>query len=306
MATMAERFAEVGNDLTLCYETFGDPADPTILLIMGLGAQMLEWHEDLCQDLVGHGFHVIRFDNRDAGLSTFLDADVNIFDVATKAMQGEPVEAPYLLSAMAGDAVGLLDHLGIGRAHIVGASLGGMIAQTLTIEHPERVISLTSIMSTTGDPDVGQPHPEALQVVMSPPPQSREEAGERRIAASQVWGSPGLTSDDELRAQAAQAYDRQHDPAGTVRQLAAILASGSRSAGLRELTVPTLVIHGTADKLVDPSGGDRTAEVVPDAKLVVIDGMGHDLARPLWPQLVDPLVDHVRRSQAAETSSTGG
>lgn len=294
---MAERFADVG-DLTLCYETFGDPGDPTLLLIMGLGGQMIEWHDELCAELAGHGFHVVRFDNRDAGLSTFFDAEVDIFDVAARAMQGEPVEVPYLLADMADDAAGLLDHIGVVQAHVVGVSLGGMIAQTLAIRHPDQVASLTSIMSTTGDPDVGQPHPEAMQILASPPPQSREQAQDRRVAAHHVWGSPGLTSEDELRAAAGRSWDRRHDPHGVIRQLAAILASGSRSDALRHLTVPTLVIHGTADKLIDPSGGDRTAEVVPDAKLVVIEGMGHDLPQPLWPQLVDEIVSHAHRAQA--------
>jgi pimeloyl-ACP methyl ester carboxylesterase len=299
---MPERFAEVG-DLTLCYETFGDPDDPTLLLIMGLGAQMIEWHTELCTQLAAEGFHVVRFDNRDAGLSSTIDVPVNIFEIATQAFAGQPVEVPYLLTDMAGDVVGLLDHLGVDRAHVVGASLGGMIAQTLTIARPERVLSLTSIMSTTGDPEVGQPHPEALQVLMSPPPQDRQQSQDRRVAANAVWGSPGLTSEQELRAWAGRAWDRRHDPYGVIRQLAAILAAGSRSDALRQLTVPTLVIHGTADKLIDPSGGDRTAEVVPGAKLVVVEGMGHDLARPLWPQLVDEIVDHARRAQAAPAAT---
>jgi len=299
---MAERFADVG-DLTLCYETFGDPRDPTLLLIMGLGAQMIEWRDELCADIAGRGFHVVRFDNRDAGLSTFFDGEVNIFDIAAQTMQGEPVDVPYLLADMADDAAGLLDRMDVARAHVVGVSLGGMIAQTLAIRHPSRVLSLTSIMSTTGDPDVGQPHPEALQILASPPPQTREEAAERRVVAHHVWGSPGLTSEDELRARAGESWDRQHDPHGVIRQLAAILASGSRSDALRQLAVPTLVIHGTADKLIDPSGGDRTAEVVPDAKLVAIEGMGHDLPGPLWPQLVDEIVSHARRAQ---TDIAGG
>lgn len=299
MAGMPERFAEVG-DLTLCYETFGDPGDPTLLLIMGLGAQMLEWPEGLCAELASNGFHVVRYDNRRAGHSTFVDGDVNIFDIAGRAMQGEAVEVPYLLADMAEDAAGLLDHLGVARAHVVGASLGGMIAQTLAIAHPDRLLSLTSIMSTTGDPDVGQPHADALQVMMSPPPQTREQNQDRRVVANAVWGSPGLTSEDELRAMAGRNWDRHHDPNGVVRQLAAILASGSRSEALRRLEVPTLVIHGTADKLIDPSGGDRTAEVVPDAKLVVIEGMGHDLPQPLWSQLVELIVNHARRAQAAQ------
>jgi pimeloyl-ACP methyl ester carboxylesterase len=287
-----DSYAEVSGGITLCYETFGDPSDPTLLLVMGLGAQMISWYEDLCLEFVDRGFHVVRFDNRDAGLSTFLSEPVNVFEVMQHIGAGEPVDVPYVLSDMARDAVALLDHLGVDEAHVAGASLGGMIAQTMAIEHPERLVTLTSIMSTTGDPDVGQPAQAALSVLLAPPPETRDEMGDRRVKAAEAWGSTGLWDEDEVRQHAFDSWDRKHDPHGVARQLAAILASGSRTEGLRSLEVPTLVIHGTIDNLVGPTGGERTAEVVPDAKLLMIEGMGHDLPRAVWPQVVEAITTH--------------
>jgi pimeloyl-ACP methyl ester carboxylesterase len=280
------------NGIDLYHESIGDPADPTVLLVMGLGGQMTGWDEDFCQLLVDRGLRVVRFDNRDVGLSTHLDTRVDVMAVFAAVAAGEPAEVPYRLTDMAADAVGLLDHLGVDRAHVVGASLGGMIAQTIAIEHPERVLSLTSIMSTTGDPDVGLPTGEAMAALMAPPPRDRAAYQDAAVHHARVWGSPGLYDEPRLRRTAGAAWDRGYNPAGTARQLAAVLASGSRSAALARLAVPTLVIHGTADTLVQPSGGERTAEVVPDAKLLVVEGMGHDLAPPLWPRLVDALADH--------------
>lgn len=287
-----ESYAEVGDGITLCYETFGDPSDPTILLVMGLGAQMIGWDDDLCALFAAAGYHVVRFDNRDTGFSTFMPEPVEVFDIMQKIGAGEPTDVPYLLSDMARDAIGLLDHLGVSQAHVVGASLGGMIAQTIAVEHTDRVATLTSIMSTTGDPDVGQPTGPALGVLLSPPPQTREEMGDRRIKAAEAWGSTGLWDEAETRQQAYDHFDRKHDPDGVARQLVAILASGSRTEGLRGLDRPTLVIHGTIDNLVSPTGGERTAEAVPDAKLLMIEGMGHDLPRALWPQIVDAIATH--------------
>ena len=295
-----ERYAEVATGITLCYDTFGDPSDPTMLLIMGLGAQMVAWEEEFCQQLADHGFHVVRFDNRDAGLSTFLPEPVEVFEVIQQIGAGETPEVPYLLSDMAQDTVGLLDHLGVESAHIVGASLGGMIAQTVAIEHPERVATLTSIMSTTGDPDVGQPTPEALGVLLTPPPQTREQMQDRRVASAQAFGSPGLWDEVTVRRRAGEHWDRKHDATGVARQLVAILASGSRSEQLRQLDIPTLVIHGTADNLVGRSGGERTAEVVPNAKLLLIEGMGHDLPQVLWPQIVDAITAHAAQHPPGE------
>lgn len=284
------------NGIDICYDTCGDPADPTVLLVIGLGGQMVHWDAEFCQSIAARGFHVVRFDNRDTGLSSRVEQPVDVLAVLAGASGGDLPEVPYLLSDMAADAVGLLDHLGVDRAHLFGVSMGGMIVQTIAVEHPERVASLTSVMSTTGDPDVGAPTGEAMTALLSPPPQSREAYQDAAIRHLGVWGSPGLFDEARVRATAAAAWDRGYDPAGTARQLAAILASGSRSAHLARLEVPALVIHGTADTLVQPSGGERTAEVIPDAKLLMIEGMGHDLAPPLWPRIVDALVDHVTRA----------
>jgi pimeloyl-ACP methyl ester carboxylesterase len=277
--------------IELYYDTLGDPDAVPLLLVMGLGAQLISWPTEFCEGLVDRGFYVIRFDNRDVGLSTKVESGP--FDVMaelSKAMSGEPVTAPYLLSDMADDAMSLLDHLGIESAHIVGASMGGMIAQTIAIEHPPRVRTLTSIMSTTGDPDVGQPTPEALTMLVQPSPTNRDEAIASGVAASRAIGSPAYFDEDEARLRAAESYDRCFYPAGFERQLLAIIASGSRAAGLQGLDVPTLVIHGTADPLVTPSGGVRTAELVPGAELVQIDGMGHDLPTVLWTQVFEAVV----------------
>ena len=287
-----DTYADVSGGITLCYDTFGDPSNPTLLLVMGLGAQMISWESAFCEQLAGHGFHVVRFDNRDAGLSTYMSEPVDVFQTIQQIGAGETPTVPYLLADMARDTIGLLDHLDIDRAHVVGASLGGMIAQTVAIEHPERVASLTSIMSTTGDPDVGQPTPEALGVLLTPPPQTREQMQDRRVASAHAFGSTGLWDEPTVRARAAEAWDRKHDATGVARQLVAILASGSRTEKLRHLDIPTLVIHGTIDNLVGPSGGERTAEVVPDAKLMLVEGMGHDLPPVLWPRIVDAITSH--------------
>jgi pimeloyl-ACP methyl ester carboxylesterase len=282
------------NGIDICYDVVGDGADPTVLLIMGLGSQMLDWEPELCRMIADRGFHVVRYDNRDVGLSTHLDGDVDVLALfAAQASSAPPPPVPYLLSDMADDAAGLLDHLGVARAHVVGVSMGGMIAQSLALAHAERVLTLTSIMSTTGDPDVGQPTAEAMTAVLSPPAQTRDEAQDTRVRHAHTWGSPGLFDEEGLRRLAGAAWDRNRDPMGPVRQIGAIMASGSRSAALAELPVPTLVIHGTADNLVQPSGGERTAEVIPDAKLVMVEGMGHDLPRPLWPTLVDAICGHI-------------
>jgi pimeloyl-ACP methyl ester carboxylesterase len=291
---MTAAFAELG-DITLCYETFGDDADPTMLLIMGLGAQMIAWDTELCEMLAARGFRVVRYDNRDTGLSTFLPEPVEVFEVIRQMGNGEPPSVPYLIADMADDAIGLLDHLGVAQAHVVGASLGGMIAQAVAIAHPGRVASLTSVMSTTGDPEVGMPSAEAIQALLEPPPANAEQLGERRVRCAHIWGSKGLFDEDELRREAREHWERQSDPDGVTRQFAAILASGSRSDDLRRLDLPTLVVHGTIDNLVAPSGGERTAEVVPDAKLLMIEGMGHDLPRPLWGRFVDAVVAHAEQ-----------
>jgi pimeloyl-ACP methyl ester carboxylesterase len=263
---------------------------------------MLGWHEEFCSALVAHGLQVIRFDNRDVGLSTHLN-DAPPADVMA-ALSGDTSSAVYRLSDMAADTVGLLDGLELDSAHIVGASMGGMIAQTIAIEYPDRVRSLTSIMSTTSDPSVGQPTQEAIGALLSPPASSRQEAIERAVAIFRVIGSPRFELDEaDLRAQAGLSYDRADDPLGVARQIVAILASGDRTGGLRSVHVPALVLHGAADPLVDVSGAHATAGAIPGAELVVIDGMGHDLPRPLWPEITGRIADLVTRAEATVTSA---
>jgi pimeloyl-ACP methyl ester carboxylesterase len=295
---MNEQFADLG-EITICYETFGDPNDPTILLIMGLGTQMLAWHEDFCGQLAGEGFHVVRFDNRDSGRSTHLDAKPPTIG---QLLRRDRKAAAYTLSDMAGDATGLLDHLGADRAHIVGASMGGMIAQTIAIEHPERVLSLTSLMSNTGGRFTGQPAFVAYPVLLKTAPNEREAYVEHIEKIYSTVGSPGFERDpEELREVARRSYDRSYSPASTARQLAAIIASGSRARDLPKITAPTLVIHGTKDKLVRPSGGTMTARAIPGAKLLKIDGMGHDLPRGAWPQIVGAIVQTARSAEGRAT-----
>lgn len=272
--------------IDIAYERLGDPADPPLLLIMGLGAQLVGWPDAFCDALVARRFHVIRFDNRDAGESTRFAGIPNF----AAAMLGDTSTAVYTLSDMAADTAGLLDALGIASAHIVGASLGGFVAQTLAIEHRARLRTLTSIMSSTGARDVGQPHPASAALFAGAPPVTREQAIERARRGAQLIGSTALGIDlDGVAERAGRAFDRGLDPASFVRQGVASIASGDRTPRLRTLDVPALVIHGTADILVDISGGRATAAAIPGAKLVEIEGMGHDLPRAVWPRLVDEI-----------------
>jgi pimeloyl-ACP methyl ester carboxylesterase len=276
------------NGLDLEYDTFGDPGDPPLVLVMGLGAQMITWEDGFCELLAGRGFFVVRYDNRDVGLSTWLD-DLPAPDLAALA-GGDLTTAPYRLSDLADDAVGLFDALGIARAHVVGASMGGMIVQQLAIDHPERLLSLTSIMSTTGDPAVGRAEPWALALLTRPPATTREQALADSVDGYRKLGSPGYPDDEAfLLAKAALHYDRARHPVGTLRQAAAVVASGDRTAGLRSVRLPALVVHGDADPLIDVSGGKATAEAIPDAELLVIPGMGHNLPRAVWPTLVEAI-----------------
>jgi pimeloyl-ACP methyl ester carboxylesterase len=284
--------------IEIAYESFGRASDPPVLLVMGLGTQMLGWPDGFCQELVRRGHFVVRFDNRDIGLSTHLHDAPRPDPVA--AWSGDLGSASYTLSDMATDTAALLDTLGFDSAHIVGASMGGMIAQTLAIERPERVRSLTSIMSSTGDAKVGQATQAAMAVLMAPPARSREEAMDRVVESYRVIGSPGYPLDEEaLRERARLSFDRAYDPSGVGRQLVAILASGDRTARLRELRVPALVIHGEQDPLVGASGGRATAAAIPGAELVVIDGMGHDLPQALWPEIADHIAVLARRAEQA-------
>ncbi|MGY1787638.1 alpha/beta fold hydrolase [Geodermatophilus sp. SYSU D00698] len=273
-------------DVELAYETFGSPGDPPLLLVMGLATQMIGWPDEFCRMLAARGLYVVRFDNRDIGLSTHLD-DAGAPDVLA-VMGGDHSGVPYRLADMADDTAALLDALGIDSAHVVGASMGGMIAQTLAVRHPDRVRSLTSIMSTTGDPAVGAPAEAAIGVLLAPPATDRESAVQRAVDTYRVIGSPGFEFDEHgLRERAGLSFDRAHNPAGVARQLAAILASPDRTADLARVAVPTLVVHGEHDALIDASGGRATAAAIPGAELLVVDGMGHDLPREVWPQLVD-------------------
>lgn len=281
-----ELFAKA-NGIELCYETFGDPADPALLMIMGLGSQMINWEVELCEQLAQRGFYAIRFDNRDCGRSSQITGPP--IDLRSILAGGMPTAA-YTLSDMADDAAGLLDALGIEAAHVVGASMGGMIGQTLTIAHPERVLSLCSIMSTTGDRTVGQPNPEALWVLSDTRPATRDGVADQVVRIWRVIGSPGYPLDEDgLRERGRRSFDRGVSPAGFIRQVAAIAASGDRTSALRSISVPTLVIHGTADPLVDMSGGEATARAIPGARLLLFDGMGHDLPRALWPEFCDAI-----------------
>ena len=291
---MAEQICRVG-DVDIAYETFGDPSDPALLLVMGLATQMIAWHDDFCAELAGRGFHVIRFDNRDVGRSSAM-RDLPVPTLRQLALRSKKA-AGYTLSDMAGDAVGLLDHLGIERAHVVGASMGGMIAQTIAIEHPQRVLSLCSIMSNTGARWSGQPKLATYRVVLGTPPKDRDRFIDYVLKMYRVIGSPDFDRDeDDLRDLAGRSYDRGRNPAGSGRQLAAIIASGDRTDRLGGVSVPTVVIHGTKDRLVSPSGGRATAKAIPGAKLVKIEGMGHDLPRGTWPQIIGAIAENAARA----------
>ncbi|MGY1730912.1 alpha/beta fold hydrolase [Geodermatophilus sp. SYSU D01045] len=282
-------------DVELAYETFGSAGDPPLLLVMGLATQMIGWPDEFCRMLAERGLYVVRFDNRDIGLSTHLD-DAGAPDVLA-VMGGDHSKVPYRLADMADDTAALLDALGIDSAHVVGASMGGMIAQSLAVRHPERVRSLTSIMSTTGDPAVGAPAEAAIGVLLAPPATDRESAVQRAVDTYRVIGSPGFEFDEHgLRERAGLSFDRAHNPAGVARQLAAILASPDRTADLARVAVPTLVVHGEHDALVNVSGGRATAAAIPGAELLVVDGMGHDLPREVWPQLVDRITELAARA----------
>ena len=285
------------NGIDICYEIFGDPAAEPMLLIMGLGAQMIHWDDDFCRQLAARGFRVVRFDNRDIGKSSYMAGGKRLTPVELLKLRflKIPVAASYKLIDMARDTVGLMDVLGIKSAHLVGASMGGMIAQEIAISFPARVRSLTSIMSTTGNPKVPPPTREASAMLMAPPPTSREEYFERFAKTWKVLRVGSFPEDEALDpARAARTYERGLNPAGVGRQLRAILASGSRKERLRAVAAPTLVIHGTVDPLVRPEGGKDTAASVPGAKLLMIEGMGHALPIPMWPQIIGAIADHAQ------------
>jgi len=298
---MAEEIAKVG-ELEICYETFGRPEDPALLLVMGLGTQMVGWPEGFCRALVNRGLFVIRYDNRDIGRSTHLrrhrPPTVRQLLLRSRAAAG------YSLDDMADDGIGLLEHLGLERAHVAGASMGGMIAQTMAVRHPGRVLSLASIMSNTGHRWKGVPGLRVYPLFLRRPARDREAAIEATVSAFRLIGSPGFPFDEaELRHTAELSFERGYDPAGAGRQLAAILAAGDRTAQLREITAPTVVIHGTRDRMIMPAGGRETARAIPGAQLVMIEGMGHDLPRGAWDQIVDAMMENVARASTAERST---
>jgi pimeloyl-ACP methyl ester carboxylesterase len=283
------------NGITIEYETTGDPADPALLLVMGLGAQLIHWPDEFCTALAGRGFYVIRYDNRDVGLSTKTGGPPP--DLLA-ALQGDTSQATYTVVDMAADGAGLLDALGVRAAHVVGVSMGGMIAQNLAIHHPERVRSLCSIMSTpNGNMSSDPASPEAGAMLFRPPARSREEAVAQSVEGARVVGSPAFAVDeDEIRARAARAYDRCFHPLGIARQLCAIVASGDWRPELAKLDVPTLVIHGSDDPLVRPSWGRATAEAIPGSELLMIEGMGHDLPRGAWDTLIEAIVANTTKT----------
>ncbi|HWM54202.1 MAG TPA: alpha/beta fold hydrolase [Solirubrobacterales bacterium] len=295
MHSLSEERLAPANGIEIAYQEIGDPDGEPLFLVMGLGTQMLAWDEAFCATLAERGFRVVRFDNRDIGRSTMIDSAgipkrIDVF-------VGRRSTAAYRLSDMAADAAGLMDHLEIDSAHVVGASMGGMIGQTLAIEQPERVRSLVSIMSTTGNRLVGTPTPKAYALLLSDFPRDRYAYVERVVKTFELIGSPAFAMDEErLREIAGRMYERSHNPAGIMRQIHAISASGSRTRALGDLTLPVTVIHGTRDPLIRPSGGRATARAIPGARLRMVEGMGHDFPEALWPLFVDEIADTAARA----------
>jgi pimeloyl-ACP methyl ester carboxylesterase len=288
----------VVGDVELAYEKLGRDGDPPVLLVMGLGGQMHYWPDGFCRALTDRGMYVVRYDNRDVGLSTHLSGAGPVDLQALLAGGGS--RTPYGLADLAADAVGLLGALGVSSAHLVGMSLGGMIVQLAAIEYPERVRSLVSIASTTGEPSVGGSKAGVLAALLAPPGTTREEIADHAVALSRVIGSPGFERDEQwLRWRAGHAFDRGYDPDGVSRQAAAALTAGDRTERLGAVRVPALVVHGLADPLVDVSGGEATAAAIPHAELLVIEGLGHDLPPGVWTQLADAIAATVHRAEKA-------
>jgi pimeloyl-ACP methyl ester carboxylesterase len=286
------------NNIRIEYETFGNPSSPPLLIIIGLSGQLIYWDESFCSQLAGAGLYVIRFDNRDAGLSTKMDqlGTPDVMDVIGKLMAGQKVTPPYTMEDMAADAVGLLDSLGIEKAHICGMSMGGMIAQAVAIGYPRRVLSLTSIYSTTGNPDLPRPKPEVMRLLLTLPPRDRDPFIEFNLNVFRAITGPRFGFDEKwARKLLGLAYDRSFWPQGDARQLVAVLTQGNRKAGLKGVKVPTLVIHGDADPLLPVEAGIDTAQAVPGARLKIIQGMGHDLPHgELWAQIAKDIITHTK------------
>ncbi len=284
--------------IKMVYQRFGNSALPPVFMVMGAGAQMINWPEGFCIELARHGLHLIRFDSRDAGLSThFNDAPIPDFSAV---QSGDFSTVTYTLSDMAADIVGLMDAIGFDSVHLVGASMGGMIAQTVAIEYPERVRSLTSMMSTTGDGMVGQPDYSVLAGLGAPPSDDRQGYIDWQVRSLKAIGSPKYPLDEAYTAEiAGRAWDRDHDPLAMLRQAVAVIKSGDRTEKLRSLQVPTLVIHGESDKMVDVSGGRATAAAIPNAELVTYEGMGHGLPMQLWLELANRIAEHINRVESS-------
>jgi pimeloyl-ACP methyl ester carboxylesterase len=306
--TSPELFAPVSTGVELCYQTYGDPGDEPMLLLMGLASPMTWWDPELCSMLARRGYFVITLDNRDVGRSTKVAGRVTRA-MLVRAFTGAPTRAPYSMTDLARDAFGLLDHLGVESAHVVGVSMGGMIAQTMAIEDPARVRSLASIMSTTGKRTVGWQHPRLFPALLRPLRPGRDAYADNSVAFDRLIGSPGYPRPEQRTRQIAQeTYDRGISPSGTLRQMMAVLTQPNRSDRLHGVTVPTLVVHGLADKMVHVSGGRATAAAVPGAELVLVEGMGHDLPPELFGTLVDAIdrtAARVRRSRPGGSRSTG-
>ncbi len=285
------------NNIEIEYDTFGDPSAKPLLLVMGLGGQMIAWLDELCETFAKFGFYVIRFDNRDVGLSTkFEEADTPDLEEITKAYeQGQTIKAPYSLEDMADDAMGVLDDLNIDKAHILGASMGGMIAQIIAFRHPSRTLSLTSIMSTTGNPDLPQPKQELMQELYKPPPEEREACIDHMVERGRLIYGSYPYKESQAREISAKAYDRCHYPQGVLRQILAILTNGNRKPKLASIKVPTLIIHGRVDPLVPFEGGVDTAEAIDDAELLIIDGMGHSLPPEVVPQVFQAVLANFKK-----------
>lgn len=290
------------NGVEIAYEEMGDRGDPVLLLVMGLSAQMVWWDSGFCAALVGRGFRLVRFDNRDVGLSSKCEGRPDLQAI----VGGDSSSVSYTLEDMADDTAALLGALGIEAAHVVGASMGGMIAQALAIRHPARVLSLCSIMSTTGAPGIGQPTPEAVAVLLREPATDWDGYLAGALETARVIGSPGFPFGEErIRARAARSWERGYHPEGVARQMAAILAASDRTEALGRVRVPTLVIHGDGDPLVTPGGGEATAQAVPGARLLSIQGMGHDLPPEVWGEVVDAIAANANQAAVAEAAPSG-
>jgi pimeloyl-ACP methyl ester carboxylesterase len=285
--------APVSSDVTLAWDSFGDPGHPPLFLVMGLGAQMIAWRDAFCEMLAGHGLYVVRFDNRDSGLSTHFSGTPDM----QALFSGDTSSAPYTLDDMAQDTIALIGELGYDSVHLAGASMGGMIAQTVAATAPERVRSLISIMSTTGEREVSQPTPEAQAVLVGPRSTTVEEVMRRSVESARVIGSPGLVDEDAVRELARESFERSFDPESFARQLAAIWKSGDRTDAVRTISAPTLVMHGEVDPLIPVAAGRATAAAIDGSELLVIEGMGHDLPRPLWPRITGAMAEHALRNE---------